>query len=523
MKTRFKAIIQRSDDDDQLEAVYVPSLDFHCDFTKFPDELKLCKTLGQQYYLENKIAEIVKIKKALQEKIEDSSTMALMTQGFSELSGASNSYDMYFVKNLKDIKPSNIDGVAIFIVGEDANRSAYLISNNEFYCVKKKKWNHCFILSLEQLKALEHTEFDPNHPTPVTIYNCFVISVLKKTIVKEAGWIYLGPNSYPLDIFISDTERRPCHFFTTIFPPFTRFTMVAGFTMSTLLNLGIVDSMPNPLFPPIEVVSTNSTTGNSTITMEQNPYLRPFNIAQTGLGYVMMLAFVYIGQRTRTLSGLGLQIDDFFINLYRKFFGPKVDKNKKETKGGLTWLDIKIKLTTGGLFVLVLNQAFLMGLWNYLRLTMISDTVSQAKNPMFSPEFIKDVAIGEWALQQATEPALIFSECVFMIYLVKYLFKPTNLLKQLQEQAKEDRVDDEKIKPVNEIKNENNIIDFLTSPDQKGLASQKGIFSNKTIVFPDDVIAYTPPVSQVGLLGSNNASFPKSREERHTLTERLLP
>lgn len=430
-------MIQKRDEDGELEAFYIDSLKFHLNFADYPDELKKCKAMGIRDYLEYKIPLVIKAKKAKGEKIGDNSTMATMTQGMTELSGPSYYYDIYFVKKFEDIKPANVDGNAIFIVGEKRKRKAYLISNEEFYKVNGKKLCHEFTLTREQERDLQDIKFDASNRAEVTETNHAVLKHLKKTTAKAAGWIYLGSNSNPLDIFVADHEQRPCHFFMRTFPYLTRFTMFCGMTLSTIVSFSLVDAIPNPIFPPSVDVFTNSTTGNSTVVMTPNPYLRPFNITQTLLGWGMSIAFIFLGQRARTLRGLGMQIDDFFIKLYRKLCGAKtkVPQKPKEPAKKWTCLDVKMTLAKITLSILVLNQVALSILWSYLRITTISDTVAQNQDSLFPPEAIKDISITQWALDQLSEPPLIFAEFAFVIYLVEFLFKPTNLLKSLSEQV----------------------------------------------------------------------------------------
>ena len=450
MKTRFRTLIKISDDN-KPEAFYIPALKYHQILEEKPTkptlfkrlnaagdeekstELELFKRLGPTHYLEDTIPLIIQAKKDLGEKVVDPSTTALMTQGLSELNGPTHSYDLYFVNDIKQIKPSNTDGIAIVIAGEYSRRTAFLISNNRFHIANNQRWSYYFSLNPEQLAILEKIPFSTTEPTKITSENILALDALKKEITGVANWIYLGKKSHQLDIYLVDREHRRCNFFAKVMPTFTRVSMLIRFGVSTLLNLGLADSMENPLFPDEKHTIINMTTGNSTDIFTPNPYLRPFNFTQTILGFGMMLVFIFAGQRARTLTGLGLQMDDAFINLYDKLCGPKKPKKSKKTSKKCDSLETKIALAKALFFILILNQMFLMTLWSYLRLTTLSSTIAGAKNSLFSEEMIKIISFTEWLIELTNEPALIIAEAAFIAYFVENYYRPANMLQSINE------------------------------------------------------------------------------------------
>jgi len=438
MKTKFKAFIIRNDFDSKLEAIFLPSLQTKIDFSSAPDELFLFQQMGQQNYLEYKIRTVIEDRKKRRESIEDASTMALMTQGLSSLGNPGESYDIYFVKRLKDINTNNIDGVAIIIVGENDTRMAYIVINNEFHKIRKEKWCHHLVLDLETQHAFNKIKFNSLLPVELTLENCQLLNAIKKEVCKAVNWIYIGPNSYPLDIFIYDNVRRPCQFFGTVLPPFTRLCNVVNMGIGTLLSLGFLDTMENPFFPNREESIFNTTTGNSTTIIVRDPNARVFNFTQLGCDLAMGLLFVFLGPRQRSIKGLGLKIDDFFINLYNKISDKCSHSsseiiNRKSKKKPITCLDVKIKLLKSFFMLLVFNQLFTMIMMSYLRINALADIISENPDPLFPRKVVENLSLAQWILSQMGDPLMVLGEAAMISFIVEYYLRPYNTLVALNE------------------------------------------------------------------------------------------
>lgn len=463
MQSRFRVIVQKSDYNSDLEAIHIPSLQYSLDMNSHPEERELYRKMGEQYYLENKVEQILAIKLLKNESFEDLASIALMTQGLSELNAPTIKYDVYFVAQLKDIKPKNIDGTSIVIVGQGCERQAVIIINNKFYiknpshrwCNSNDEiWTYDIVLDREEFDALKDIEYSGTKKVKMDIKYIAYLSAIKREIIETLGWVYLGPNSHILDISVDDCTHRPCKFFTTTLPHFTRLLAIANFGLDTVVNLGLLDAMPNPLFPPQAVRNFNATTGNFTETYVPNPGLRPFNISQMCIGVAMSLLFVFAGPRQRSVKGLGQQIDDFLINLYRRVFphhkniiiteNNSADETLTGTKDNTscwsrmftsTCSNLKLRIAKGIFILLILDQIGLMIMMSYLRLNAISEEINRSENQMFSPTVIKNVILAQWILNQANDPTLIMAECNMLENVLVNHLNPPNLLANLNQQA----------------------------------------------------------------------------------------
>lgn len=235
---------------------------------------------------------------------------------------------------------------------------------------------------------------------------------------------------------------------------------------------------------------------------------RAIVISQVAASSIYILCTIFIGPGMAFMKDFGTTIDTTLQSAWRKITCRKKASEEKELQllTPTTRFPTSLKCALGAVTILGLNNMWVGMSQDYQQFLLMSEKAKQ--DTPFSPLVFTICVWVSFVLNQPNDVLQTLSSLMFLTAVLTRLFEsrtPTII--------ENNSSTTDWLERKNNDSKDSHTIDILTGTEHKKI--------NKA-AFPTDAIAYTPPLSQVGLLGSNNASFPKSRDEPHALTQRLL-
>lgn len=254
---------------------------------------------------------------------------------------------------------------------------------------------------------------------------------------------------------------------------------------------------------------------------------KAITITQVALSAAFILCTIFIGPGMTFMKDFGKSIDTTAQKVWQKITCRKPKSETQlvpfEAKPTVTKkFPISLSIALISVTLLGLNNMWVGMSQDYQQFLLLSEKAKE--DTTLSPLAFTIAVWVNFILNQPNDVLQTFSSLLVLHAVIERMFTSSKPAMIETKSVSSDWLD----APKKEVKTETHTVDLLTGSIPQGTASQNGIFAattstnNEAKTFPADAIDFTPPVSQIGLLGSNNATFPKNKNDKHMLTQRLL-
>jgi hypothetical protein len=253
---------------------------------------------------------------------------------------------------------------------------------------------------------------------------------------------------------------------------------------------------------------------------------KEITISQVVASAAFMLCTIFIGPGMTFMKDFGKTIDSTLHRAWHKITCRKpkaiIQSPAEEKSNAVTSFPRTLKFVLVAVAILGLNNMWVGMSQDYQQFLLLSAKAQE--DSALSPMAFTIAVWINFILNQPNDVLQTLSSLMVLQAVIVRMFNASRPAAIESNSLSSDWLDT----PNKETKAESKAIDFLTGSIPNGTVAQNGLFSadpssnHSTNTFPSDAIAYTPPVSQIGMLGSNNAPFPKGKNDKHMLTQRLL-